>query len=264
MASSKEWSEEEQRLLSIVHEGGTRLNDIVSNLLKVARLESKSFSLSKSSLSIQEILRDLHKHFLPLLEERSQQLLVSDMEVIPCMHADQEYLEEIFSQLLENAIKFSRDGGEIVITAQLVDVSSLEQKRNILSTFNENFLDHAGTTSFVQVEIRDSGIGIDEDDHLHIFDKFYGTGDIRNHSSGKSKFQGKGPGLGLSIVKGMVEAHGGMVWVESPCENFDEQPGSSFFVLIPTEEDQLQPALPFMQNRPEFGLPESMNPLLMQ
>jgi signal transduction histidine kinase len=97
------------------------------------------------------------------------------------------------------------------------------------------------------VEIRDSGIGIDEEEQQRIFDKFYGVGDIRHHSSGRGKFQGKGPGIGLTIVKGMVEAHGGMVWVESLRQDFAEPPGSSFFVLLPTEEQELQATFPFME-----------------
>jgi signal transduction histidine kinase len=246
MASSSEWDVEEKRLISIVHEGGTRLNDIVSNLLKVARLESKSFSLCKTPVNMETLLRGLKDQFLPVLEERGQSLLFGHMDAIPSFCADEEYLEEVFAQLLENAIKFSSDGGEICISTQLVDRSVLEPKREILSVFNQNFLERAGTASYIQIEIRDTGIGIEKHDHLHIFDKFYGAGDIRHHSSGRTKFQGKGPGLGLSIVKGMIEAHGGMVWVESPRHDAEKLPGSSFFVLLPTEEAELQPALPFM------------------
>ena len=90
--------------------------------------------------------------------------------------------------------------------------------------------------------MRDSGVGIDVDEQLKIFEKFYEVGEIRHHSSSKRKFLGKGTGLGLTIVKGMVEAHGGMVWVESPAQ----AAGSSFFVLLPLEENLRQPAFSFM------------------
>lgn len=247
MASRSVWSDEERRLLDIIHDGGNRLNGIVSNLLKVARLEASSAALAKSPLILHELLTSLRAHFLPLLEERGQELVFKELETIPMFAGDREHLEEVFSQLLENAIKFSRDGDRITIAASLVDRASLEAKREILAQFSEGFLERAGKTSYVQVEIRDSGIGIDAEEHLRIFDTFYGVGDIRHHSSGRSKFQGKGPGVGLTIVKGMVEAHGGMVWVESPCQNLGEPPGSTFYVLIPTEELELQPAFPFMQ-----------------
>jgi len=259
IASSTEWNSEEQRLLSIVHEGGARLNDIVTNLLKVARLESKNFSLSKAPVNMGKILHDLNEQFTPVLEERRQKLVLGHIETVPSFFADREYLEEVFSQLLENAIKFSSDGGEIFISAQIVDRSVLEPKRDILAVFNENFLDGGGPASYIQVEFRDTGIGIDKHDHIHIFDKFYGAGDIRHHSSGRTKFQGKGPGLGLSIVKGMIEAHGGMVWVESPNQDPEKSPGSSFFVLLPTEEAELQPALPFILGNSDSNQSEEIN-----
>ncbi|GAM08700.1 ethylene receptor 2 [Geobacter sp. OR-1] len=262
-ASSASRSPEEQRLISIINEGGTRLNDIVTNLLKVARLESKSFAISRAPIDLQELLTGMNEHFVPVLEERSQRLVIGHIETIPSFFADREYLEEVFSQLLENAIKFSSDGGEIFISAHIIDRSFLESKRETLSLFNPGFLDTAGTASFILVEIRDSGIGINKDDHLHIFDKFYGAGDIRHHSSGRTKFQGKGPGLGLSIVKGMIEAHGGMVWVESPRQDPDKSPGSSFFVLLPTEEAELQPALPFLQGNQDAEQTEEANPPLL-
>ncbi|MBT0664240.1 GAF domain-containing protein [Geobacter pelophilus] len=263
MASNGVWSPEEERLIAIIHEGGTRLNDIVTNLLKVARLESKSFSLSKAPINLEDMLKELNEHFVPVLGERGQRLTMGHIEAIPSFFADREYLEEVFSQLLENAIKFSSDGGDIFISAHIVDRSLLEAKREVLSQFNAAFLENAGTASFILVEIRDSGIGINKDDHLHIFDKFYGAGDIRHHSSGKTKFQGKGPGLGLSIVKGMIEAHGGMVWVESPHQDPDKSPGSSFFVLLPTEEAELQPVLPFMHGSDDSGQTEETHPPLL-
>jgi len=88
------------------------------------------------------------------------------------------------------------------------------------------------------VEVRDTGIGIDPQHHELIFEKFYQIGEVALHSSGKTAFKGGGPGLGLALVKGAVEAHGGMVWVES--EGYDEEkcPGSAFKVLLPVRAPQ--------------------------
>jgi signal transduction histidine kinase len=263
MAGSSQWTEEEKRLLAIIHEGGERLNDIVTNLLKVVRLESKSYSLTKAPVDLGKLLREIQVHLLPALEARGQRLAFRNMESLPVFSADREYLEEVFSQLLENAIKFSRDGDEITVRAELTDRSLLEPKRGVLDLFNDSFLKQAGHSSFILVEISDSGIGIHEDDHVHIFDKFYGAGDIRHHSSGRRKFLGKGPGLGLSIVKGMVEAHGGMVWVESQGQGSPVSAGSSFFVLLPTEEAEVQPVLPFMQGGQERRGADEENPALL-
>ena len=73
---------------------------------------------------------------------------------------------------------------------------------------------------FIEVVIRDTGIGIDPEDQSIIFEKFTRLGNISLHSSGKTKFKGGGPGLGLHIARGIIEAHGGAIWVESP--GYDE------------------------------------------
>ena len=86
---------------------------------------------------------------------------------------------------------------------------------------------------FLEVVFQDSGIGIDPENHLRIFEKFGSLGSVSLHSSGKTKFKGGGPGLGLPITKGILEAHGGSIWVES--DGYDEvnYPGSTFHILLP-------------------------------
>jgi signal transduction histidine kinase len=86
---------------------------------------------------------------------------------------------------------------------------------------------------FIEVTISDSGIGIDPEDHTKIFEKFSSLGSVSLHSSGKTKFKGGGPGLGLPITKGIIEAHGGAIWVESEGYNEDMCPGSVFHILLP-------------------------------
>ena len=88
----------------------------------------------------------------------------------------------------------------------------------------------------VEVAIRDTGIGIAAEAHQLIFNKFYQTGEVLLHSSGKTKFKGGGPGLGLAIARGIVEAHGGRIWVESPGHDEETNPGSVFFVSLPVEK----------------------------
>lgn len=239
-------SHEEQQLLEMIHQGGARLNEIVTDLLKVARLESKAATMIRTTLHLSEVLDLVLTQFQPLLEERGQTIATRGVESLPHFSGDREFLTDIFMELLENAIKFTPDGGGIVVTAQVVDRAGLTGKEETLCRFNPLFLEQMGTSCYLQVAVQDSGIGIDDDEQLQIFEKFYGIGDIRHHSSGCHKFQGKGPGLGLSIVKGMVEAQGGMVWVESPFRDAGGDSGSAFIFLLPMEEGISQPALPFM------------------
>ena len=90
-----------------------------------------------------------------------------------------------------------------------------------------------GRGEYCEVRVRDSGIGIDPANHIIIFEKLYQIGKVELHSSGRTKFKGGGPGLGLAIAAGIVKAHQGKSWVES--EGYDEQklPGSTFFIQIP-------------------------------
>jgi signal transduction histidine kinase len=78
---------------------------------------------------------------------------------------------------------------------------------------------------------------------VRIFEKFGGLGHVSLHSSGKTKFKGGGPGLGLSITKGILDAHGGSIWVES--EGYDEEnlPGSTFHILIPLRKEPIDEAV---------------------
>jgi signal transduction histidine kinase len=254
--SAADRSAEERQLLETVYQCGTRLNGIVNDLLKVARLEANAPSMAKTPLHLAELLDLLHEQSAPLLAERQQRIVFSDLNALPFFTGDRESLLEVFARLLENAIKFTPDGGEIGISAWVADRLLLEDKKQLLCRFNPRFYEQMGTASFLQVEVRDSGVGIAADEQLRVFDKFHEIGEIRFHSSGKSKFQGKGTGLGLTIVKGMVEAHGGMVWVESPLGTDRNPAGCSFFLLLPLEEDSRQPAFPFMQ-APAPSVPKS-------
>jgi len=234
------------QLLEMIHSSGARLNETVSHLLKVARIETSNTGITRSALCLNDILDFVREGFETILEERGQRLILQGGESVPLFCGDREFLEEIFTQLLGNAVKFTPDGGEIRIEAQTVDQTLLEHKEQLLCRFNQRFYEQMGCKCYLQVEIRDSGIGVDIDEQLKIFDKFYEIGEIRHHSTGKHKFQGKGTGVGLAIVKGMVEAHGGMVWVESPALDIQEGPGSAFFMLLPLEEDSSQAVFPFM------------------
>jgi len=86
---------------------------------------------------------------------------------------------------------------------------------------------------YVEIAIADTGIGIDREDQLRIFDKFFEAGNIEEHSTGKIAFNSKGAGLGLSIAKGIVDMHGGEIWVESLGYNPNSGSGSTFHILLP-------------------------------
>ena len=93
----------------------------------------------------------------------------------------------------------------------------------------------------VEVCVADQGIGIDPEQTELIFEKFYRPENAMLHSTDEVSFKGAGPGLGLAIARGIVEAHGGKIWVESPGRDEKSCPGSSFFVRLPAASQLEEP-----------------------
>jgi signal transduction histidine kinase len=122
--------------------------------------------------------------------------------------ADPERLLQVLRNVLSNAIKYTPDGGNISVDGRKLP-------------------------GFIEIVVRDTGIGINPQDQSIIFEKFTRLGNISLHSSGKTKFKGGGPGLGLHIARGIIEAHGGAIWAESPGYDEEINPGSTFHILLP-------------------------------
>jgi signal transduction histidine kinase len=200
--------------------GTTRLTEIVDVMLDVSRMDVGALDLNRTSLNINETIQNAVEEWSSALEERGHTLISEGLETLPTLEGDRQRLQQALSQLINNAIKYTPDGGRIEINGQV----------------------HAESSGlFVEIVVKDNGIGIDPDDQHRIFDKFYRTGDLMKHSTGKTKFKGAGPGLGLSLVKGILDAHGGRVWVESPGHDEETCPGSSFHVLLPLHAPEYDP-----------------------
>jgi signal transduction histidine kinase len=149
----------------------------------------------------------------PRADKRGHTLTIGDLAGLPYIVGDGARLSQVFAILVGNAVKFTPDGGEIQVRGRLV--SSLADREE------------------VEVVVRDRGIGIDQDQQDLIFEKFYRSEDPLLHSSDESRFKGAGPGLGLPIARGIVTAHGGRIWVESPGRDEESCPGSTFYVRLP-------------------------------
>jgi signal transduction histidine kinase len=120
------------------------------------------------------------------------------------------------SNVIGNAIKYTPDGGVINLIAK-VGVS------NVLIT------------------VQDTGIGINNEDQGRIFDGFFSTNDNMLHSTSKTNFKGGGLGLGLAICKGIIDAHGGNIWVESEGRDEEHLPGSTFYIDLPLQARTTSP-----------------------
>ncbi len=200
--------------------GAQRMHEIVESMLDVAAIDMQELSILAQPLKLEPLLRKVCQRYATVFRERQQRLRFDQrIAELPLVHGDPQALQKVFYQLVNNAVKYTPDGGEIFLNGQLIPPG------------DERF-----PQGGVEVTVRDTGIGIDPRYHELIFTKFYQIGDVDLHSSGKTKFKGGGPGLGLAIVRGVVQAHGGKVWVESPGYDEEKLPGSTFHVVLPLSD----------------------------
>jgi signal transduction histidine kinase len=198
---------------SIVRACG-RLNEVISQMLDMAQIDANALELKLSTTTLDHILRQALEPYLPAVRERKQTLNVTGLKALPSLVGDEQRLAQAFSQLASNAIKYTPDGGRIDVTVRVLPQDE-KQPARLLITF------------------ADTGIGIDPRQHRLIFEKFYRVGSSSQHSTSMTKFMGAGPGLGLPIAKGVIERHGGRIWVESAGHDAARFPGSRFHVVLP-------------------------------
>lgn len=204
-----------KKLAQGILEGSERMTGIVESMLDVSRIDSNSLFLRKTGLQMNLLIKKIHKGFTGALNERRIKFDTKGLDELPLIPADPDQLQKVFYHLIMNAIKFTPDGGAITVSGQYLNGDEPPK---------------------VEVTVCDTGIGIDPASKHAIFEKFNQTGEVLLHSSGKTKFKGGGPGLGLAIARGIVEAHGGRIWVESSGYNEETFPGSKFFVSLPAEK----------------------------
>ena len=202
-------------LLDGMDSGSRRLREIISDMIDVSLIDNNMLSLNLQPTWIYKILDRINQEVEDTLKFRQLSLTINRFSGDDVLYFyDGERLYQAISNVITNAIKYTPDGGKIVVEGR-----SLQ--------------------GIVEIVIIDNGIGIDYVDQVKIFDKLQPIGDPAYHSSGKLKFKGGGPGLGLPIAKGIIEAHGGRIWVES--EGYDENscPGSTFHILLPARTEPL-------------------------
>ena len=192
-----------------IDRGARRLREIVDNMIDVSMIDNNLLSLNLQPVWINRLLAMLAYEFSPIVNERRQ---VLEIEEFPGsgerFFADAERLLQALRNVLTNAIKYTPDGGTIRVGGRRL-------------------------SGFIEVIVTDTGIGVAPEDTSLIFEKFGRLGNVSLHSSGKTKFKGGGPGLGLPITKGIIEAHGGAIWVESEGHDEEACPGSTFHLLLP-------------------------------
>lgn len=194
------------QFVQVINRHADRLTKIVEDLLTLSKIESKDFGLKLERLLVSELINST----LDVVKEgaRKKRISISWSESSPSLFiiADRKGLEQVLINLLDNAIKYGREGGHIKI---LVNESPNAE---------------------IQLSVRDDGIGIPGEDLPRIFERFYRV------DKGRSKELG-GTGLGLSIVKHIIQAHGGQAWAESQIGK-----GSTFYFTLPKQTEINSPS----------------------
>lgn len=185
-----------------------RMHGVVNEILTISKMLTQEISLNIAQIDLGMIMQRVMKSFQDAFSERRLKVEFDPSQFPPSMRGDADLLKLAFSNLVGNAIKYTPDGGWITVQAEIIN----------------------GTVS---IEVRDSGIGIDPENQQFIFDKFHTVNDAEMHSTSKTAFGGGGLGLGLPIAKGIVEAHGGSIFVESPGRDPLNCPGSTFTIHLP-------------------------------
>ncbi len=199
-------------LLDGVENGTRRLQEIINDMIDVSLIDNDLLNLNLRPIWFDRLLKMVFAEFEKYLQKRNQTLDLREFPGIDTQtYGDAERIYQVLKNLFSNAIKYTPDGGTIIVDGRLLP-------------------------SFIEITVADNGIGIAPEDHERIFQKFGHLGNVALHSSGKTKFKGGGPGLGLPIAKGIVEAHGGSIWVESEGHDENTCPGTTFHILFPILE----------------------------
>ena len=191
------------RYLEMITREAANLESLIDDFLEYSRIETGRLKLNMRATSLDKEIEEIFSTYRIKAEQHGIELKLQLEGILPVIDADTNRLHRVFSNLLDNAIKYSHDQGTVTITAQ-------EKEQEVMVT------------------ITDEGVGIDPDDFPHIFDVFH-----RGRTAGGIK----GHGLGLATVKAIVDAHGGRILVSS-----QPNAGSAFTVFLPKRQADLDSA----------------------
>jgi len=183
--------------LAIAKRNIDRLGRLINDLLDFSRIEAGKMQLNKQKVNIANLVRDTIALFEATAKAKDLKLIASLEPDLPEIEVDADKITQVVTNLLGNATKFTPAGGQITVGA-------------------------ARVKDTLQIDVVDTGLGVPHQDLVKIFEKFYQV--IRMDNSQKTK----GTGLGLPICKGIVEKHGGKIWVESELGK-----GSKFSFSLP-------------------------------
>ncbi|MXZ01429.1 HAMP domain-containing protein, partial [Candidatus Poribacteria bacterium] len=199
-------NEKQHESLSRALRQSERLAELINDLLDISRIEAGRIEMKQEQIQIDAIAERRIEELRPQADEKVISLLLETTSVLPAMVGDADRIGQVFINLIGNAIKYTPDNGNVTVRISM-------DSRNGNSESNG-----------FHVEVIDTGPGIPVEEREKVFDKFTQLGSVQTRQQG-------GSGLGLSIASGIVEAHGGKLWVDTG----DNGQGSNFQFFIPIE-----------------------------
>jgi PAS domain S-box-containing protein/diguanylate cyclase (GGDEF)-like protein len=218
-------NKDQRRFLSMAERNIDRLTGIINELLDISKIESGKIRVEFKPIALDALLDTIMASLASKTKEKSISIHKEIPSDLPQAYGDSDKLEQIFINLLDNAIKFTPERGGIYITAKLV-----QNEKRLVGTGEEPkvvWMEELGVRSseldnnFMEISVTDTGMGIPADELEKIFDRFYQVEESLTKEI-------KGTGLGLAIAKGLIEAHGGKIWVESKVDK-----GTKFTFTLP-------------------------------
>lgn len=188
--------------------GVDRISHLISDIVDASRIASGELELGIRPIRLAELVAYIVDDIADVLGQRGLRLRVEGFDGLPVIEGDAGHLYTAFSNIVGNAIKYTPDGGAITVSARRIGDA-------------------------VDISVADTGIGIPPGEEGRVFDQFYVLEPIDHHTTSKSAFRGGGIGLGLTIARGIVEAHNGRIWVASGLGDGASVKGSTFHVLLP-------------------------------
>ena len=214
-------NEDQRQYLESAIESCSEMVDMIDTLLDIHKFDAgkmvMAFRHEEPHLLIQKIVN----RFQPVAQREGLRLFASFRDTLPTVQVDRTKFIRLLSNLLSNALKFTPDGGEIEIAAIVVKASADLKKRIPEQIFPGR--DLPAKSRFLQISVRDSGVGIPKEALLSVFDRFE---QVKTRRMGKTA----GSGLGLTFCRKVMDVHHGFIWVESVVGE-----GSTFFLLFPLE-----------------------------
>ncbi len=203
------------KFLTMAKRNSQRLSGIINDLLDLSKIEAGKMDYHFKNMNVNSVIEYVKSTLSVLAKDKGLTLITEEDENLPEISADSQRLEQVLTNLVSNAIKFTPEGKSITIKSELINAKNIKTNESFLPVIEK--LDGY----YVMVSVKDEGIGISEENLLHAFDKF---AQIENSLSRKVG----GSGLGLPIAKQLIEAHKGAIWCESKIDN-----GSNFHFAVP-------------------------------